>query len=400
MIENRPALSALTEALTHSPSYLMDYDNARYQDNDNGTVTVHYIVDDENGGDQHPLNDCDGNGKLISHLQGKHSEQCEAMGLNHECSPDLDLITDNEPAFRAAWIALAVDNDDFQSWANDNHSEYRNHIQQYDLRNTKNNRYYQARAEATFDGYLKRADSCLSRYDWSNEEDNGSAADIHYSFTFTEDAMLNAWKALNEAGKIGTPDRVMLDCFRHGNEIWSVKGQGPSCQWDTSSNAGVWVPDSCATDEINRRAPVYQVGYIHENNATIGSGNKRFTVMVDQPKQNSKEHSEHLTWGDAFEALGKFAAARVPDALEAQICPVANIALGRQRASEELAKDAMSMYSDWTNGSVYGIVSATLENVADDDAQWEETEEEACWGYIGSDAAESALTEYDPKESV
>lgn len=42
-----------------------------------------------------------------------------------------------------------------------------------------------------------------------------------------------------------TPDRdaVLLDCYDHGGQMWSVSGGGMQDRWDTARGAGVWVPD-------------------------------------------------------------------------------------------------------------------------------------------------------------
>ena len=46
------------------------------------------------------------------------------------------------------------------------------------------------------------------------------------------------------------PHAVLLDVYSHGGERWSVAGHGMQCQWDTSRNAGVWVPDEACKDHI------------------------------------------------------------------------------------------------------------------------------------------------------
>lgn len=46
------------------------------------------------------------------------------------------------------------------------------------------------------------------------------------------------------------PDAVALDCYSHGGESWSLHGGGMQCQFDTTSYAGVWVPDACLLDEL------------------------------------------------------------------------------------------------------------------------------------------------------
>jgi hypothetical protein len=47
------------------------------------------------------------------------------------------------------------------------------------------------------------------------------------------------------------PDAVMLDCYSHGGQVWSVSGNGMQCQFDTARGAGVWVPDDCLRDQLD-----------------------------------------------------------------------------------------------------------------------------------------------------
>lgn len=50
-----------------------------------------------------------------------------------------------------------------------------------------------------------------------------------------------------------TPDpyAVVVDCYDHGGQTWSVSGGGAQCQWDTARGAGVWVPDNCLREQMD-----------------------------------------------------------------------------------------------------------------------------------------------------
>lgn len=54
------------------------------------------------------------------------------------------------------------------------------------------------------------------------------------------------------------PDLVWLDLYEHSGQVWSIHGKGCSCQWDTSTGAGVWIPDEsllgCYDESRERRA--------------------------------------------------------------------------------------------------------------------------------------------------
>lgn len=50
-----------------------------------------------------------------------------------------------------------------------------------------------------------------------------------------------------------TPDKdaVLLDCYEHGGQFWSVHNEGLVCQFDTAKSAGVWVPDACLRSQLD-----------------------------------------------------------------------------------------------------------------------------------------------------
>jgi hypothetical protein len=397
-LKNRPLLSALTHTLTLSPAGLMEQEEARYQDNDDGSITVHYLGESDGDG-SHPFNDCDGNGKLISHLHGQHDEQCQALGLTELHEHNLSLIDEDSAEFRAAWIDYATDSVAFVTWANANHNAYTTYRQTSDLDNTGTPAYYRQRAADAFDGYRKYIDNQpLSRADVDVFEAEGMAIDLDHTVNFTHEAKEAVWQQLQLLNKIGTPDHVILDCFRHSSENWALKGEGVQCRFDTSSFAGVWVPDESATQEIDRRAPVYEIGYIQQNQATMVLGqSKGYTVMVDVEKNSPTEDSEYDSWSDAFEHLSTLRKAHVPSALAQVVDNAPTIALGRRRASEELARNAMDEYNSWANGEVYSTVSANLSNVAIEGHEpiWEENDFDSCCGYVGDAGAKDALAEID-----
>lgn len=54
------------------------------------------------------------------------------------------------------------------------------------------------------------------------------------------------------AEKLRVGHAFILSCFQHGNTIWSLKGTGPQCRWDTAQNAGLLVWDHPA-DEMGAK---------------------------------------------------------------------------------------------------------------------------------------------------
>jgi hypothetical protein len=68
----------------------------------------------------------------------------------------------------------------------------------------------------------------------------------------TWDSLLDeAWQLARLSGQLGDPYTVMLDCYEHGGQVWSVTGSGPQCLFDTARGAGVWVPDQCLREELD-----------------------------------------------------------------------------------------------------------------------------------------------------
>lgn len=59
---------------------------------------------------------------------------------------------------------------------------------------------------------------------------------------------------------------------------------------------------------------------------------------------------------------------------------------------ESFARSVLEEYTDWCNGNVYGVVEETYLRLGDND-EWEATDVEACWGFIGIDYTETVLKE-------
>lgn len=197
------------------------------------------------------------------------------------------------------------------------------------------------------------------------------------------DIQQKAWEAARSTGALGNRDSVMLDCYEHGGQVWSVSGSGMQCQWDTARGAGVWVPDDVCREEIDRRAPVYQKGRIQFNNGCRGNRKYSVSTFVQASPESAiqyaaAEHPVFENWGDAFAYLC---------ALEVDV--LTSLDAGRTAAAEELARECLSTYNDWLSGSCYGVVVATFANVATDseDPKWEFVESSEVWGYIGDDYA-------------
>ncbi|MCL4722700.1 MAG: hypothetical protein KJZ90_00295 [Rhodocyclaceae bacterium] len=169
------------------------------------------------------------------------------------------------------------------------------------------------------------------------------------------------------------PNAVPLDCFRHGIEVWSISGEGTQCQWDTGRRVGVWVPDSCLLEEVDRRRRVYAFGKtVREQNGWSA-------------KIEGKEKSPSFrTWGEAFGWLEQ-AIARHWLAFPTK----EQAAQGRRKACSELAREALEQYNGWLRGDCYRLIqeSFTWKH------RWKRESHEVTSGLVGLEYALEELNE-------
>lgn len=360
--ENTPILTLSDLELPFPASYIMEYEDPIFKQAGN-KLLVGYLADDNDS--SNPLEDSSGLGHVFSaHRQSStHAEMQEALGLNSDWDADLDLV---EPSnLRKAWIAAAVQSEEFQEWANET-----------------------AGAQARLDEpYYKRRAEKLWRETGGEYIYN---EDCIYSFSFTDDVRLEVWRDLRAKDLIGTEGKVLLDCYDHGGQVWSLSGSGTQCRWDTSSGAGVWAPDESALEEIKRRAELYAFGEVLDNGSwTKSSGQKRYYAILDEAYGG--EHSQQfLQWHEAFDWLEqKVKTFKLPKqkAMKEQL-----IQKGKSRAAHEIAESSLQTYNDWLSGNVYAVVVASYTNSGTQESPiWELESSDECWGYIGSDWAIEAL---------
>lgn len=348
--------------LPFSISSAMDYESDIYQQVGDKLV-LGYLSDDDDC--ENPLKNSDGMGEIYSahRFSDKHSEMQEALGLDSSWEPNLDLVDDFETRLRRIWIDMAVKSSEFSEWA----------IEHTNREVDPTEKYLRYRAEKMWrEGY----DS--DRYSYDRDY-----------FEFTDEAKLQLWKQLKEERLIGDKDVVVLDCYSHSGESWSISGGGMQCRWDTATGAGVWVPDDAAREEIDRRAKPYAFGKLDD--WMPKSGTKRYFVKLDEEFGGARS-PDFEGWYEAFQWLEEASAKlKLP---KAKAKREATINLGRERAAEELASEALVCYNDWLSGACYGIVVATYTNAGEGtDPEWEMDASEECWGFVGSDHAIGSLKE-------
>lgn len=356
MSNNEISLNELD--LPFEASGVMSYHDSAIEVHGN-TLVVGYLSDDQDC--PHPLNDWDGMGKIYSahrdSSKEEHGKMQEALGLNSYWESDYELDAMETGAENL--LREIVQRDFVAEFAT------------YILSSTGDG----ISTSMAWEYFVKDISTFTSQVDYALTQ---SVLDAGHTW---EGLLKQAWDAGRANGTIGDVDAVSLDCYQHGGTSWSVSGQGMQCQFDTARGAGIWVPDDCARDEINRRAPVYQKGRISDNNGV--RGNQKFYVRTFRATAAGVELSDTVhpvfeEWHQAFQYLEALDVAVTSDA-----------AAGRYAAAFELARQACDVYTAWLGGDCYGYVVATFENIAEagDDPEWEFVTSDECWGFIGSDYA-------------
>jgi hypothetical protein len=348
-------------AITQNLDIVESYEKAdfadSYQERVGNKVLAGYLSPDAMP--SNPLEDSDGIGSIFSAHRHSSSfdEMQNALALDRDWSPDLELVDEHPTYVRDAWVRAATDSFEFQQWCQE-HGRVPKYADSVELA-----AYYKRKAERFW------------------RETGGVESNYHHKetiegFDVTDDVREEVWKELFGLYLIGNPDRVSLDVYQHSGTAYSVSGEGMQCNWDTSSGAAVWVPDDCAREEITRRAEVYKHGEVVPG---IRRGLPAFSFKLDCSPKVSGFWYKH--WFEAFSALAK----------TSKLKKNGNLNVGRRRAAIEMARSAAELYTDYCNGSVYGVVIETFEITDENIGGTTSIEEDSCWGYYGTSHAESEL---------
>lgn len=370
----------------------LDHEPCNYREallhRDGDTIIAAYLVQDE--GCENPLDNCDGMGKIIgrgryqTRNQGGESEFYEAFGLDSYGDKDYGLVEDQ---VNKAWIEY-VESLDSGFWsavldalgyptpsacddkAMDAAGEYMNKLRdgltEFDISSP---------GYEVFDA-LNDVESYITDYDASRAEI--SAASQLFQFD-AEKVREDCFNEAIRAGDIGNRFAVLLDVYDHSGIAWSISGGGMQCRWDTSSGAGLWLPDSICEDEITRRAKVYATYWI-ENTSRLRGRDKKYQLLCMKDGK-----SESIAFSDDWSHLWKMA----QTSSEGLTITPEMLRKGEIRAMYELAGQALEQYNAWLSGDCYGCVMQRFQRQEDD--SWESVEDDACWGFVGSDYAEEVL---------
>lgn len=350
--------------LPFTPSGVMSYHDPLIKIKDK-QLMIGYLADHE--GCDNPLESMDGEGKIFTahRHSSTHREMQEALGLNSEWEPDLELVYEHIDKLKPIWIRTAASSREFQLYC-------------------ENTAGANASLKPPYYLYRARKYWAITDGEYVYGEENID------DFEFTDEVKLTLWHELREQGLIGDPDAVLLDCYEHSGVSWSISGDGMQCRWDTASGAGVWVPDESARASLDERVELFMYGFIHHNgNWTRGSGKKRYYVVLDEvfggeTSEQFKTYHEANDW--LFERSKSLKLPRKKSEREALRCHA------RRFLAKEYAKGALELYNDWLNGRTYGIVCATFDiGGTPEEPVFEFSDSDECWGYYGDDNAMEEL---------
>lgn len=103
----------------------------------------------------------------------------------------------------------------------------------------------------------------------------------------------------------GDKDACLLACYDHGSQWWSLSGGGMQCRWDTSNQAGVWVPDDTLREQLDsdeakgldrrEQARIYCSQFLDTHNDVI-NGNV-YGCVVEVFDADGKQIREDSCWG-------------------------------------------------------------------------------------------------------
>ena len=204
-------------------------------------------------------------------------------------------------------------------------------------------------------------EACIDQIDWGKY---GTAIPVWLEAIW-EVAQDDAWDKLQSEGKIGT--YLAVPCRWHD----SVHGPGTAQAYTTTiedANA-VWIPTQCDLDNI--KATTWPAGVKVDWKGACGSVSDPLHAVVTH---NGEMVFDTPKWSDAQSYID----ANVP----------APSLLDLQNAADKYAQSCLDEYVKWCNGDCYGIVVETFTKEGD---EWVQTDEDACWGFIGGEYAEQEM---------
>ena len=349
---NTANLSLSDFDLTIDPSGIMSFHDPLITVNplNDKQIFVTYLSDDECC--DSPFDSFDLIGSIHtarSHDTDGHKGMQEALALNSDWEPNLDLVRDHQD-YMDIWTDDALASPEFHEFCEEHKDQYSGCMRET--------------AEIIYDSYRD------------------------HEFVFSDESRLNAWKKLKSEGKIGNPFAVNLDCYSHSGEHWSISGTGYNCQFDTAKGAGVWVPNKELEETVNELAIKLCFGDVEEirlKSKTVFQA--KLTCFID----GAGAISHHDSFMKAVEWIENYSS-RLPESRRNALIKI-NIAQAKANAAKFYAEGALELYNAWLSGDVYVISSALLELQGDD---WEELDYDCVGGFYTS---EDAISQLDSMQS-
>lgn len=335
-----------------------------------GGFRVAYLVHDDDC--ENPLTNGDGMGKIWhhprSHYAERDTEYYQVCGLDRYGSPVID-----EERLQKMWHdkVMALSLQDFYL-----NPALRKVADAEDLR--------EMLADESIIGDYTFEQNARSA--WSVRLEDADPDDVQTLIDKVEEK-LSDWSyaaAEQECQQPMDKYAVLIDVYEHGQRAYSLSGTGMQCRWDTSSGEAVWVADTYAKEEIDSRAKVYAFGEIVKRefrSCTTYAAiiDPLTTEFINEPGGEIGDYSD---WGEAYKAL-KLHVSNFGEPTAEQK------ERGHQQALHEIAEGCISEFDHWQRGECYGVVCV------DYDAQGEQLgEDDSCWGYIGTECAESVRDEH------
>ena len=177
-------------------------------------------------------------------------------------------------------------------------------------------------------------------------------------------------KALSGELSSANPNAVVLDAYEHGGIEYSIHGQGMQCRFDSSSGAGVWVPDEAALENIRittaERLDVYKaIKMVQSGLYSIKPEECRPSIITVGDKTFDR-------WNKAVD----YALSTLDTTL---------VAKTQREVVLEYCKSVLNAFNAWLNGDCHCVVTERFTKEAD---QWVSDNTNHCGGYIGYEYAE------------
>jgi len=185
---------------------------------------------------------------------------------------------------------------------------------------------------------------------------------------------------------------VMLDVYSHSGDVWRVNGSDkffPDAKWDVGFCCGIWCPSKDMIDSLRYSAlkTWFPEGdEVKYSSVYVDSEDKLPERLKKYAKgcrlnDGSFHFNEIVYVHDDVQVAGDFqtfteAATSLLEKLEIRVDPQEL----RQREQDEAVKAAASdveIWNDYIAGNNYGVV---LEEY---DENFEQIEDDSCWGYVG-----------------